>query len=134
MNNRWFAFEAVVLCAPAVLFLGATLPEVLRATRFALHFREASPELSAVQATSALWQWAAGAFALSILVGLAVASVRRRVFRYGLVFWVALVTGLACAWSMVGPFGAGVAFAVNAPLIFLALHASYVQSRLRSAL
>lgn len=133
MRTRWFAFEAVLLCSPAVVFLGATLPEVIRATQLAMQLRQTTqPQLGLVQ--SALWQWGTGAFALAVLATLAVASARRRVFRYGPTFWVGLVAGLVSAWSMVDPFGAVVAFVVAAPLSLLALHAAYVQSRLRAAI
>ena len=129
---RLLAVEATLLSLPTGAFLAATLPEVLRLTRGMLHLRSTSnPEISFLQVFGGLLYWAFGAFALGVLVWLAVATVRRSVFRYGPLFWLGLAAGLYCVATMYSPFGVPLTAALSLPLLVLAAHCVFLQAKYR---
>ena len=107
-----------------------TLPEAWRVTKTMLQLRSSTnPEIGLPQAVSALVYWGVGAVAIGVLVSLVVSTVRRRIYRLGLIFWLSLVVGTALAWSMVGPFGLGLAATVSLPALALAMHCMILQHR-----
>lgn len=128
------AFEIFVFAMPTAVFLSRTLPEVLRLTRDMFYLRASSnPEISYLQASSALLLWACGAFAFGVLIWLAVATIRQRVFRFGLFFWLGLSAGLYCVARMFAPFGDLLTVAIALPLLLLATHCVVLQAKQRFA-
>ncbi len=129
-----FAAEAVVLCLPAVAFLVATLPEVLRLTSSMLKLQASTnPEISTFQVLLGPASWLAGAVPLVVLSALALATHNHKKFNLGPLFWLSALAGLAAGWSLVGPFGLPLAAAVVAPLLALATHCIWLQSQHRQA-
>jgi len=124
--------EVIVLAMPLALFLGFTLQEVLWATGAVLRVRENDPSIGLIQAYSGLALWVAGAFAFAILVALAYATIRRRKFRFGALFWIGVFSALVCAIVMYEPFGGSTTLAIVIPAMVLALHAIYVQRKLHA--
>ena len=122
-----FLVESAIGLLFPVLFLGATLPEVWRATALVVELRRTShPEISLIQAWSGAIQWACGAYAIVVVAFLAYAAAFHRPFRFGVAFWLALVAGLVNASLMFMPFGPLVTAAVSVPLLLLAAHATYL--------
>ena len=86
-----------------------------------------NPEITLLQTFSGLAYWATGAVALCVLGWIAITTIRRRPFRFGIAFWLAAVMGAALTASMVGPFGPLLAIAVSVPLALLAAHSAVLQ-------